>query len=114
VKSVYDIERPQDAADLIVCCEVLEHVDAPERALEAIARVAERDVILSVPREPLWRVLNMARGKYISQLGNTPGHLNHWSSRGFVEMAQRYFDVIAVRKPVPWTMLHCRVRTRGA
>ncbi len=33
----------------------------------------------SVPREPLWRGLNMARGAYWGALGNTPGHLNHWS-----------------------------------
>ena len=38
------------------------------------------------PREPLWRGLNIARGAYLKDLGNTPGHLNHWSKRGFVAL----------------------------
>ena len=29
----------------------------------------------------------MARGAYWSELGNTPGHLNHWSRRSFVRAA---------------------------
>ena len=28
---------------------------------------------VSVPREPIWRAANMARGKYLGALGNTPG-----------------------------------------
>ena len=40
-----------------------------------------RALLVSVPREPLWRGLNMARGAYMRDLGNTPGHVNHWSKR---------------------------------
>ena len=61
--------------------EVLEHVPDPERTVSEMARVAKRWVLVSVPREPLWRGLNMARGAYIKDLGNTPGHINHWSKR---------------------------------
>ena len=39
-------------------------------------------LLVSVPREPLWRALNVARGAYLRELGNTPGHVNHWSKRG--------------------------------
>lgn len=108
VRSIYDLEEDRDSADLVVCCEVLEHVEDPERALAAIQRVARRDVIISVPREPLWRVLNMARAKYIGSLGNTPGHVNHWSSRGIAELVGNYFDVVSVARPLPWTMIHCK------
>jgi hypothetical protein len=52
----------------------------------------------------------MARGKYLLQGGNTPGHIQHWSSRGFVELVSRHFEVVKVRKPLPWTMLLCRPR----
>jgi hypothetical protein len=30
-----------------------------------------------VPREPIWRIGNMARGRYLGDLGNTPGHIQH-------------------------------------
>ena len=48
---------------------------------------ARRHLLVSVPREPLWRGLNMARGAYLKDLGNTPGHVNHWSKRTFVRAA---------------------------
>ena len=79
-------------------------------ALRALAGIVTDDLIVSVPREPLWRALNMARGKYLTDLGNTPGHLNHWSRRGIVSLIGCYFDIIEVRSPLPWTMIHCRRR----
>ncbi|MGR8981489.1 MAG: class I SAM-dependent methyltransferase, partial [Gammaproteobacteria bacterium] len=79
-RSIYDIEPGRDSADLVVCCEVLEHLEDPEAGLEALQRVATEYVILSVPREPIWCMLNMLRGKYVASFGNTPGHIQHWSS----------------------------------
>ena len=95
--------------ELVAATEVLEHVVAPERALAEMARVASRHLLVSVPHEPLWRVLNMARGAYLRQLGNTPGHLNHWTRRSFVSLLGRYGEVAEVRAPFPWTMLLVRV-----
>jgi ubiquinone/menaquinone biosynthesis C-methylase UbiE len=95
--------------DLVAATEVLEHVTEPERALAEMARVARRHLLVSVPHEPLWRVLNMARGAYLSHLGNTPGHINHWTSRSFVRLLGRYGEVVEVRSPFPWTMLLVRV-----
>ncbi|KJK01247.1 methyltransferase type 11 [Pseudomonas sp. 21] len=110
VKSIYDLQSAEDSADLVVCCEVLEHLEDPDAGMRALQRVATGHLILSVPREPLWCVLNLARGKYIASLGNTPGHLQHWSARGFVRWVEQYFEVIEVRSPLPWTMLLCRPR----
>jgi 2-polyprenyl-3-methyl-5-hydroxy-6-metoxy-1,4-benzoquinol methylase len=109
-RSIYDIEVGHDSADLVVCCEVLEHLEDPEAGLVALQRVATDYVILSVPREPIWCMLNLVRGKYLTSFGNTPGHIQHWSSSKFVALVNRYFDVVQVRKPLPWTMLLCRVR----
>jgi 2-polyprenyl-3-methyl-5-hydroxy-6-metoxy-1,4-benzoquinol methylase len=95
--------------DLACAVEVLEHVPDPEHTLSEMARCAERHLLVSVPREPLWRMLNMARGAYWSQLGNTPGHLNHWSRRSFVRLLSRHGDVIETRSPFPWTMLLVRL-----
>lgn len=110
-RNLYELE-PSEAADLVICCEVLEHVPEPDPALYRLAKLARSHLLVSVPREPLWRVLNMARGKYLSTLGNTPGHINHWSSSKFIATLSERFEVLAVRKPLPWTMALCRQRVR--
>ena len=98
-----------DEFGLATAIEVLEHVPDPEHTLAEMARCAERHLLVSVPREPLWRMLNMARGAYIPQLGNTPGHLNHWSKRSFTKLLSRYGQVVEARSPFPWTMLLVRL-----
>jgi 2-polyprenyl-3-methyl-5-hydroxy-6-metoxy-1,4-benzoquinol methylase len=89
--------------------EVLEHVPDPEHTVAEMARVASDHLLVSVPREPLWRALNIARGAYWKDLGNTPGHLNHWSKRSFVELLSRHGEVVQARSPFPWTMLLVRL-----
>jgi 2-polyprenyl-3-methyl-5-hydroxy-6-metoxy-1,4-benzoquinol methylase len=106
------LARPDDAAELIICCEVLEHLDDAERALETLVGLARPWLLVSVPREPLWRVLNLARFKYVGELGNTPGHLGHWSRRAFLGLLRSKAEVVDVRSPVPWTMALCRVSDR--
>jgi len=104
------IDIAAEAAPLVVCCEVLEHLDDPVGGVEILAGLAQPYLLASVPREPLWRGLNMARGKYLGALGNTPGHVNHWSRDGFLRLLERRFEVIEVRSPLPWTMALCRRR----
>ena len=98
-----------DEFEVASAIEVLEHVPDPEHTLAEMARVAQRWLLVSVPREPLWRGLNMARGAYWKDLGNTPGHINHWSKRSFVSMLSRSGTVDEVRSPFPWTMVLVRV-----
>ena len=104
-----DLPFAADEFDLTTAIEVLEHVPDPEHTLAEMARCAERHLLVSVPREPLWRMLNMARGAYLTQLGNTPGHLNHWSKRSFARLLSRHGDVVELRSPFPWTMLLVRL-----
>ena len=98
-----------DEFDVASAIEVLEHVPDPEHTVAEMARVASGHLLVSVPREPLWRALNMARGAYIKDLGNTPGHLNHWSKRSFVQLLSQHGTVVEARSPFPWTMLLVRV-----
>jgi ubiquinone/menaquinone biosynthesis C-methylase UbiE len=105
-----DLDATRDAAELVVCCEVLEHLPDPQAGLSMVARLATPWAIVSVPREPLWRLCNLARLRYVRDLGNTPGHLNHWSRRAFIEFVRRRLEVIEVRHPPPWTMALCRAR----
>jgi SAM-dependent methyltransferase len=99
-----------DEFDAAAAIEVLEHVPDAEHTVAEMARVTKRWLLVSVPREPLWRALNMARGAYWKDLGNTPGHLNHWSKRSFVSLLSRHGDVVEARSPFPWTMLLVRLR----
>ena len=110
---VEELGPDQDAAELVVCCEVLEHLENPARALEVLAGLARPWLIASVPREPLWRALNLARLSYVGALGNTPGHLNHWSKSGFERFLSERFEVVELRSPIPWTMALCRVPGQG-
>ena len=98
-----------DELDLAAAIEVLEHVPDPEQMLAEMSRCARRHLLVSVPREPLWRALNLARGAYVKDMGNTPGHLSHWSKRSFVRLASRHGEVVEARSPLPWTMLLVRV-----
>jgi SAM-dependent methyltransferase len=107
---VEELDPGRDGAELIVCCEVLEHLPDPERALEVLSKLARPWLIASVPREPLWRALNLARLSYVRDLGNTPGHLNHWSRGDFVRFLTSRFEVIEMRSPTPWSMALCRAR----
>ncbi len=103
------IPLPSKSVDVALAIEVLEHVPDPDTVLAEMKRVTRRYVIVSVPREPIWRTLNVARGKYLASMGNTPGHVQHWSSVGFVRTVARHFTVLAVERPLPWTMVLARV-----
>ena len=97
------------SCDLAMAIEVLEHVPDADKVLAEMKRVSRKYVIVSVPREPIWRVLNVARGKYIASAGNTPGHVQHWSAGGFVRTVERHFKVVEVLQPLPWTMVLAKI-----
>jgi SAM-dependent methyltransferase len=111
-EDIYHLRRADDTYGIVFLLEVLEHLDYPDRGLTEIKRVLKPGglLILGVPREPIWRLLNIARGSYWRALGNTPGHLNHWSTRAIRRDIRRQIgDVIEIRKPLPWTLLLARV-----
>lgn len=107
-ESVYELTHKDGTFDIIFFPEVLEHLDFPDKALHEIKRVLKNDgvLILGVPNEPLWRALNMMRGKYLKDFGNTIGHLNHWSPWGLTKFIESHFGVVKIRKnPLPWTVV---------
>ena len=110
--SIDELEPLADSAELVVCCEVLEHLPDPHAGLDTLAELAQPWLVVSVPREPIWRALNLARLKYVGALGNTPGHLGHWSRRSFLDFLRDRVDVVEVRSPLPWTMALCRSEDR--
>ena len=110
-QNIYDLNKDKHSADLVICCEVLEHLDDPKKAMEALLSITNKNLILSVPREPLWRILNILRLTHLKNAGNTPGHLNHWSKRSFVAFISDYMDVVSIKSPLPWTLLLCKPKS---
>ena len=103
--SVYELPWPDESWDVVVACEVLEHLEYPEQALKEMRRVCRRACLVSVPREPVWRLANLARMKYLTRLGNTPGHVQRFSTAAFTDLVGRHFSVEQVLQPFPWTMI---------
>ena len=109
--SVYELPFVDDFFDMVVANEVLEHVDKPELALAELDRVCRKYFLVSVPREPVWRIMNLGRFRYLAALGNTPGHVNHWSVNGFLKLLANHFNVVQIRTPLPWTIVLCSKRS---
>ena len=111
---VMSLQPSEPVPDLVVCCEVLEHLPDPHGGLKALQSLQAPWYLLSVPREPIWRILNVARGAYLSEYGNSPGHLQHWSRLDFLHFVGEAFQPIVVRMPLPWTVVLCRPHDNGA
>jgi 2-polyprenyl-3-methyl-5-hydroxy-6-metoxy-1,4-benzoquinol methylase len=107
IQDVQDLKQYRDAQfNLVICCEVLEHAQDPNKGLAELERITSDHLFISVPHEPIWRILNMLRGKYLMQFGNTPTHLNHWNAcsvNGFISQAKK-LTITENLFPFPWLM----------
>lgn len=92
VASAYDLPLEDKSRDIVLACEVMEHVEEPYKLLVEAKRVARKHCIFSVPHEPWWRIANMMRGKYLNDFGNTPGHIQHWNKTKLMNLINSVFD----------------------
>jgi len=107
---VFDVNNTplkQNTFDLVVCSEVLEHLKEVDNTLQEIKRISKKYILFSVPREPIWRFLNMVRLRYLKDLGNTPGHIQHWSKKQFINLIKSKFKIIKTYSPIPSTIILC-------
>lgn len=103
---IYSLKYPDNSIDMLVCTEVLEHLDDPRRALAELRRVTGKYLAISVPNEPFFVMANFMRGQYLAHFGNHPEHINHWSLPGFRKFLQENgFKVLVTRAPFPWTLI---------
>lgn len=102
--SAFDLPFPDRLFDVVLATEMLEHVDNPEQALSEMIRVARRAVVVTVPHEPWWRIANMARGRYLGEYGNTPGHVQHWSRSSLHRMLRSCSGDVSVDPVGLWLL----------
>jgi SAM-dependent methyltransferase len=103
--SAYSLPYDDASFDCVCALEGLEHLERPQDALAQMTRVARRAMLLSVPREPIWRLSHLLAGRDVRAFGNTPGHVNHWSTRAFLGLVSGYGRVLSVSRPFPWTIV---------
>jgi len=98
---------PDAFFDLVICTEVLEHLSDPQKGMEELFRISQNFVLVSVPNEPIWRILNLMRGRYFRSLGDTPGHLNHWNIFQFPRILRNaaHFKLLSRGYPFPWQII---------
>lgn len=101
----YKLPFKDNTFDLVLCLEVLEHLENPQKALKEIVRVSKKHCLISVPHEPYFRMANFVRGKNLSRLGNDIEHINHWSRKSFKKFVSQELKVVNIRQPFPWTMI---------
>lgn len=107
--SVYNLPFKDGSFDLVICTEVLEHLESPEKALSELVRVSKKHVVVSVPSEPWFMLTNFVRGRYFTSFGNVPGHIKHWGKSGFLSFLRREGHKIkSVRSPFPWTLVNIK------
>ena len=107
--SIYDLPYKDNSFDLVLCTEVLEHLDNPSKALEELIRVSKQYLVVSVPNEPFFMFAQFVRGKNWSRFGNDIEHINHWTMLGFSKFVKKNagskIKILAKRFPFAWTML---------
>ena len=96
--------------DVATAIEVLEHVPDPAHTVAEMARVAAALAArLACRASRCGARSTWPAAPTCKDLGNTPGHLNHWSKRSFVQLLSRHGEVVEARSPFPWTMLLVRL-----
>lgn len=103
--SIYDLDYKDNSFDVVICSEVLEHIDDPLKGLAELVRVAKNYCVLSVPNEPLFMLGNLLRGKNISRFGNDIEHINHWTFWQFRTFVSSKLEVQKELHPLPWTLI---------
>ncbi len=84
--------------------EVLEHLENPVRIINQFKKINFDKMLITVPNEPLWRILNCCRLKYLNNFGNTPGHINHFSKKKLKNLLSNNFEIIEIRLPLPFLL----------
>ncbi len=107
--SILNLKHKNNSFDLVIATETLEHVDKPDKAIQECKRVSKKYCIFTVPNEPWWRIANISRGYRLKYLGNSPGHIQHWTRSEFKKLLRKHFKKVKIINCwMLWNMALCR------
>ncbi len=85
--SIYELPFGAGSFDLVLCSQVLEHLEDPEAAVAELKRVSSAHLLISVPAEPMFRLLS---GVFTGLgLGPDPEHVRFWNPLQFRRWMKR-------------------------
>lgn len=109
--NIYRLKYKDNSFDIVICTEVLEHLQNPLHAFRELLRVSKKYILVSVPNEPWFTMQRILRGKNILHLGAHPEHVQWWTATAFEQFVkEEKVVIIAKRFPFPWTMILLRKR----
>ncbi|KKQ37138.1 MAG: Methylase involved in ubiquinone/menaquinone biosynthesis [Candidatus Woesebacteria bacterium GW2011_GWA1_37_7] len=104
--NIYKLPLKDNSYDFVLCTEVLEHLEKPDKALKELVRVSRKYLALSVPNEPFFSLKNLLMIKNIRRFGSSVEHINWWTSRGFVKFVlKEKVKIIRQCHPFPFTLV---------
>jgi SAM-dependent methyltransferase len=104
---IFELLPTPEPPDLVLCLEVMEHIEDTDRFLAHLARLTGKRLILSVPWEPFFRLGNLCRGMHVRRLGNHPEHLHCFGKASFGRALSRYFSSVRIETTFPWLFGIC-------
>ena len=102
-------QEPQ-SFDMVIASEVLEHLGDPGRYLQRLVALTRGHLLLTVPQEPWFQIMNLMRGRDIRRLGNHPEHVNRWSLRAFKRFVAGYAEIETAYTVFPFILVVARPR----
>lgn len=96
--------------DVTLALEVFEHLYEPERVLKRLVELTQNILILSVPHEPWFQLINLLRGRDLMRLGNHPEHVQHWNPASFANFIAPHAEVVSIRLSFPFIIAIARPR----
>lgn len=91
--------------DLVMCLEVLEHLEKPKKALGVLKKIKSRWFLFSVPYEPWFSLGNLLMLKNVTRLGSDKDHKQKWGKKEFRKLVGRYFKVKEVKVVGFWIVI---------
>lgn len=108
--NLFDAAFDSKTYHTVMALEVLEHVFEPEKVLQRLVAMSEQHLLLTVPNEPWFQLMNLVRGRDFIRLGNHPEHINHWNAGTFAEFVSPFAEVVSVKTRFPFVILTARPR----
>ncbi|MCL5439121.1 MAG: class I SAM-dependent methyltransferase [Patescibacteria group bacterium] len=103
ISDINHLPYNNNSFDLVVCSEVLEHLENPTKALAEIKRISKKYILLTVPNEPFYRISRFLRGINILNFGDHPEHINQWGIFSFKNfLINTNLKIKTINYPFPW------------